>query len=151
MSPVEWSKDSEYSKERRRWESETHEYGPPGRPYVYRPYPAMVLKAVRPSSGGPPRFEQEIAHSEDEEANLRQRGFVRGPGAALAQLEASERETATLAAERAYVERRMSPQAQEEARQVDESTLEHVPVIEQQPIRRKGWPKGKPRRVTTDG
>jgi hypothetical protein len=145
---LEWSKDSEYAKERRKWESQHTEFGPPGRPYVHQVYPAMLYKAVRPSTGGPPRWEQEIARDEGHERYLQDRGYVRGPDKALERLEASEREIATLAAERAHVERRMSPQAQAEARAVDESTIEHVPVIEQQPIR-KGWPKGKPRKPVT--
>jgi hypothetical protein len=146
---LEWSKDSGYAIERRKWESEHSDFGPPGRPYAYQPYPAMLVKAIRPSSGGPPRFEHDIARDEGQERSLNERGFVRGPDKAIARLEASEREIAMLAAERAHVERRMSPQAQDEARAVDESTIQHVPVIEQQPIRR-GWPKGKPRKPVDD-
>lgn len=135
--------DSSYAVERRKWEAHHTEYGPPGRPYTFQDYPLMIYKATRPSSGGTPILDQHIVEDEQQERNMRSRGFVRGPDHAVEMLEQSERELATAAAERAYQEQRMSAQAKEEAATVDEHTISHLGEIPETPIRRG---PGRPRK-----
>ena len=145
--PVMWSPDSEFAKERRRWETQHSEFGPPGRVFEQREWPLMVYRASRPSTGGKtPILEHYIVADEQEERNMRSRGFVRGPDHAIEMLEASERDLATAAAERAYQDRLMSDRAKAEAAAVDETTISHLGAIPETPIHKKGWPKGKPRK-----
>jgi hypothetical protein len=146
MSPVMWSPDSEYAKERRRWESTHSEFGPPGRPAVGTEFPLMIYRAKRSPNGGPPIIEHHIVDDEQQERNMRSRGFVRGPDNAIKELEASEQGVAIAAAERAAADRKMSAKAQAEAVAVDETTISHLGSIPETPIHKKGWPKGKPRK-----
>jgi hypothetical protein len=45
--------DSEEAKERRKWEQHQSVWGPPGNPYRFRPFPAMLYKARQIPSGMP--------------------------------------------------------------------------------------------------
>jgi hypothetical protein len=45
--------DSEEAKERRKWEQHPSVYGPPGNPYVFRPFPAMLYRAAQVPPGLP--------------------------------------------------------------------------------------------------
>ena len=132
-----WTEASAYARERRKWEATHTQYGPGERPFEFKEYPLMVYKAVRPSSGGPPRLEHEIAADANREAYWLSRGYVRGPDKAVEALEAQERSIAELAANRAYNDKRMSARAQEEAAKVDESTIQHLGEIPAQPIRKR--------------
>jgi hypothetical protein len=143
---VLWSPESEYAKERRRWETQHTEFGPPGREARFTEWPIMLYRATRHPNGGPPIIEHIIADDEQQERNMRSRGFVRGPDNAIKALEARERGVAIAAAERADADRRMSERAQAEARAVDDTTISHVGSIPETPIHKKGWPKGKPRK-----
>jgi hypothetical protein len=53
---------------------------------------------------------------------------------------AQQLEFARLAANRAHTERWMSDKARAEAREIDESTIEHLPVIPETPIKKRGRP-----------
>jgi len=144
---VMWSQDSEYAKERRKWESETTAFGPAGRPFVYAEYPLMLYRAKRrPEGGKDPILEQFIVEDEQQERNMQSRGWVRGPDNAIKALEQSEHGLAQAAAERAYQDRLMSDRAKAEAAAVDETTIQHLGSIPETPIHKKGWPKGKARK-----
>jgi len=137
---VMWSQESEYARERRKWETTHTEFGPPGREARFSEFPIMLYKALRPPTGGPPVFEHIIVDDEQQERNMRSRGWVRGPDHAIQELEASEQGVAIAAAERAYQDKRMSPKAQEEAAAEDEKTISHLGEIQEKPIRRRGRP-----------
>jgi hypothetical protein len=109
----------------------------------------MIYRAKRHPNGGAPIIEHYIVSDENEERNMRSRGFVRGPDNAVKELEASEQSVAIAAAERAAADRRMSAKAQAEAAAVDESTIYHIGDMPETPIHKKGWPKGKPRKQVT--
>ena len=138
---VMWSQDSEYAKERRKWESETTAFGPAGRPFVYAEYPLMLYRAKRrPEGGKDPILENFTVHDDQEERNMQSRGWVRGPDHAIKALEASEQGLAQAAAERAYADQRMSDKAKAESAKADESTISHLGEIERKPIKRRGRP-----------
>jgi hypothetical protein len=141
--PVLWSPDSEYAKERRKFETTMTEFGPPGRsPAEFTEYPLMLYRAKRLPSGGPPVLEHHIVDDELQERNMRSRGFVRGPDNAIKELEASEQGVAIAAAERAAGDRKMSEKAQTEAAKVDDATISHLGEIPRTPIK----PRGRPRK-----
>jgi hypothetical protein len=140
---VMYSPDSDYAKERRKWETTHTEFGPPGKAAVFTEFPKMVYRAKRKPSGGPPDIEHFIVNDEQEQRNMLSRGYVQGPDKAVEALEQQERGLATAAAERAYTDQRMSPRAQAEAEAVDESTSQHVGSIPETPIRRG---PGRPRK-----
>jgi hypothetical protein len=129
--------ESEYAKEARKWEAYPSAYGPPGRPFVHRDYPAMMYKAIE---SNPWRFEHQEAADVNERRNLESRGFVAGgPKAAADAYEKEQLEIAKLAANRAWEERRMSPEAQAEAAAYEAEQDGHVPVIPEK--RRPGRPR----------
>ena len=105
----------------------------------------MLYRATHPPAGGPPRIEQEIAADEGHEHILKGRGFVRSSDQAVERLAAQDVEFAKLAAEREYEKRRMSAKAVADAERVEDATSSHLPVIEQQPIRRR-----RPKPTLTD-
>ena len=143
---VLWSPESEYAKERRKWETTRTEFGEPGRsPAMFTEYPLMLYKAVRSPNGGPPLLDHHIVNDEQQERNMQSRGFVRGPDNAIKALDANELSVAIAAAERANIDRHMSERAQAEARAVDESTISHLGEIPRTPIK----PRGRPRKVTS--
>jgi hypothetical protein len=119
-----------YAKEITKHEANYTQYGPPGRPYVFREYPARMYKPSRPKTGGPALFEAADAENESQREQLERIGFVYGgQGAALAALEAREFEIAELAANRTTHDLRMTPKAQAEAEAVDLSTIQHLGEI----------------------
>src|SRR5437773_7615143 len=113
------SPDSEEAKERVKWEALPTAFGPGLRPYVYREFPKWLHKAGRTPDGRPTIIDAQLAESDVQEANLLSRGFREGQEAALALLHETDREVARLAANRAYTDRSMSPQAQAEAAAAD--------------------------------
>lgn len=132
------SQDSAFSKEMAKWEAHHTQYGPPGRPYTYQPYPTRMYRADR-VEGRSQIVEGATAHDDQEQRNLESRGFViGGQQAALDALAAREQEIAELAANGAYHERRMSPAAQAEAEAVRASSAVHLGEIPEAPIRRRG-------------
>jgi|SRR6266853_6755698 len=147
MEQILWSPDSDYAKERRKWEADHTQFGPGGRPFVFREYPLMLYRAKRrPEGGKDPILENFTVEDEQQERNMLSRGWVRGPDNAVKALEASEQGLAQAAAERAYADQRMSEKAKAEATAVDDTTVQHLGEIPRTPIHKKGWPKGKPRK-----
>jgi hypothetical protein len=133
------SPESDYAKEMRKHESQHTQFGPGERPYVYREFPCRMYKAGRDAAGRPSIVDAQDAHSEAEVRNFESRGFVAGgQGKAIDALHAGDTEIAKLAANRAAQERTMSPAAQREAAAHDDATDEHVPVIPETPIKRRG-------------
>ena len=147
MEQILWSPDSDYAKERRKWEAQHTQFGAPGRPFVYAEYPLMLYRAKRrPEGGKDPILEHFTVEDDQQERNMQSRGWVRGPDNAIKALEETERGLAQAAAERAYQDTRLSERAQAEATAVDETTIQHLGEIPETPIHKKGWPKGKPRK-----
>lgn len=139
---VVYTPESEYAKEMRKWEALHGQFGPPGRPYTYQPYPTRMYKATRQSSGDR-TFEAQTAHSENEQRNLESRGFVAGgQQAALDALTASERSHAELAAEINYDARHgMGEKARAEVEQAQASAgARHLPMIPEAPVKKRGRP-----------
>jgi hypothetical protein len=133
-----------YARELVKWEANFTQYGPPGRPFVHRDYPARMYKPSRSPQGGPPLFEGADAADEHERASLERLGFVYGgQGAALAALEAREFEIAELAANRNYNDQAMSAKARAEVEPLERSTIQHLAEIPETPIRRG---PGRPRK-----
>lgn len=138
---ITFSPQSEYAKEMAKWEAHHTQYGPPGRPYVFREYPAMLYKPTRDAMGKV-SFESRLANDENERADLERLGFVHGgQGKALEALEAREFEVAELAANRAFNDRKLSPEAQAEAARIDASTSQHLAEIPEAPVKRRGRPR----------
>jgi hypothetical protein len=92
----------------------------------------MLYRPFQPKQGGPVEFEGQMAHDDNERERFEANGFVHG-GKAAAQEHffAMQSELAELAANRNFSDRKMSPEAQQEAAKIDESTTMHLPVIEQ--------------------
>ncbi len=140
------SPDSDYARERVKWETEYTSFGPPGRAKNFTEFPQYLYRATRNATGGASIIEHFLVHDEQERRNMQSRGWVIGPDNAIKALDASELSIAEAAAERAYTDRKMSPKAQAEAVAVDETTIQHLGEIPETPIHKKGWPKGKPRK-----
>ena len=133
-----------YAAELRKWEAHHTQYGPPGRPYVFRDYPTMLYRPTRSKQSGDVTYEGQIAETEVQRAQLESVGFVYGGlGAALAALEKREFEIAELAAARASEDRRMGARALQEADAKDSATIQHLATIEPTPIkpRKPGAPR----------
>lgn len=148
-----YTKDSAYAKEVAKWEALPGDWGPGLRPYVYREFPKMLYQVKRATTGG--RIEiadQRVAGDEQQELNLKSRDYIELKDAE-AWLKHREHGVAELAAERAYVERRMSPAAQAEAAAADEATTQHLPSVPVTPVRRRrayqptGKKRGRPANV----
>ena len=132
-----------YATERLKWEYQEfaigEERGQRG-PRVHEEFPKMVYKAGRNADNQIDLIDQAIAGDEDELRKLISRGFVDGPAQAVAKAEAQEREIAKLAANRAFLDRRMSPEAQAEAQAYEDATPGHVAEIPVAP-KKRGRPK----------
>lgn len=99
--PVEFSQDSAYAKEMRKWEAHHSRFGAPGRPYVFREFPKRLYKAER-TDRGPAITESVEVQTADEERNYLSRGFRFGQDHALALLDEEQAIHGALAAEREY-------------------------------------------------
>lgn len=130
--------DSEYAKEMRAWNAQHSEFGPPGRPYVYREYPTMMYRVGRNAQGQTAVLDKQVAETPMERENLESRGFLHG-GVKVAweAFEAHERELATLAAERHFELQRMSEGAQRDVAAVEAAAgMRHLGTIAEEPVRR---------------
>ena len=139
-----------YAEEIRKWEANFTQFGPPGRPYEYAPFPSMLYKARRPHHGeageyirvkidgddvGNVVWESVTAESETEAENYARQGFVMGGKmAALEHLVNLEKFVATAAAERLEQDRHMSEKAQAEAARKDDRTVQHLGEIPADPL-----------------
>lgn len=99
----------------------------------FQEYPKMLYKAES-ANGGPRIAATMLAHDEWGERTLLGQGWAITQEAALATVEAQQREFARLAANRAHNDKWMSEAAKAEANAVDEATMEHMPAIPETPI-----------------
>lgn len=137
--PVRWAPESEYAKERVKWEAYPTELGAPGRPFTYRAYPMMLHLAGRLDGVTPDIIDSQIATTDQEKANLLSRGFCESPADALAGFHATELEHAKLAAERNYdVRNKLSPKAGAEVAAAEAAHDGHLPSMPQAPLKRRG-------------
>lgn len=158
---------SELGKEYLKWEQHQTYLVPrgksPGNPYVYRPFPAMVYKAIERQGKvicmdpmpAPHDFEradqyeraclsvdtfnkscQKIVHDDSERAIAFNDGWRGSPKDAIEALHERNKQIATAAAEVAYHAQRMSEQAKAELAEADASTDEHVTDVK--PIMKRG-------------
>lgn len=137
------SPDSGFAKEMAKWNFYHSEFGPPGRQFVQKDYPARLYKAVRGSNGAI-RFEGVTVGDEDERDRSERLGFVwGGQGEALKALEASELEIAKLAANLNYQAARMSPGAAADIGAAQAAAgARHLGEVPAAPVKRgRGRPK----------
>ena len=142
------SPDSAHAKELAKWEQQPTPSVPQpvgwadgGRyPRRFEEYPKMLYRAGRPTAAGVYVTDSRVVATETEERLARGQGFHDGQQAAIDAVHQADQALATAAAERAYTDRRMSPNAQAEAAEVDATTADHVGDI---PTRRRG--PGRPK------
>lgn len=105
-------------------------------------YPKAVYKAEA-ADGGPRICAMERADNEQHERQMVANGWSVTQEAAIERVHAQHREFAELAANRAHNEKWMSAGAKAEAREADESTMQHLPSIPETPKKRVGRPPKK--------
>jgi hypothetical protein len=113
-------------------------------PRVFEEFPKAMYRAGRDSKNQIDILGMEVAGDADEESKLFGKGLRHRQEDAIALAEANEREFAKLAANRAHNDRKLSENAQAEARAYEESVTEHVAEVPETPIKRRG----RPRKVT---
>lgn len=125
-----------------RHEAQYSPFGPGLRPYEFKPYPMMMHKAGRPSGGlgADEIIETKVVDTDVQESLARGQGFRPTPLEALAVFTKAEFDVAELAANGAFHERRMSPNAQKEAFDARQEAGVHIAEIPAQPIKRRGRP-----------
>ncbi len=133
-----------YAREMAKWEMGYSPYGPPGRPREevgYQQWPALFYKCKRRETNGDFVVEHYTEADGPTQADLLYaQGYRLGRAAAEAHVAELEQVIAVAAAERAAQDRHMSVKARAEAQRVDDSTSEHVGVIPETPIKRRGRP-----------
>lgn len=158
---VQYGSETGYAKEMVKWQ----------KPYRFEKYPMMVFKAqLQPISGkhevvmardiisldktvvllSAEQFNASCQLIVNDEAEFRKaldEGWRESPKAALDHYEALQDSIAQAAAFRAHEDRNMSEKAKAEAQKAEEGTSKHVPVIPEQPRKRKQRSdKGKSRK-----
>lgn len=139
---IRYSKEDAFIKERAKWEMRPVEIGDTyvqpipvaeggrgGAPF--EEYPKWLHKPGL-VDGAPGIVASKLVNDADAEAIARGLGWAVDQAKAVADLHL---ELATLAANRAASDRRMSEKAREEAAAVDETTMAHLPVIPEAPKR----------------
>lgn len=157
---VLYNPHSEYGKEMRKWEQFPSWYTPPGtkpgNPYVYRPYPKAMYRAIEvkgkircfDANVDPYAFtetrlyeaavqEMEALNArcfktvgdEDAERIAKNDGWRNSPLEAIEALKERRKEVGNEAAEREYRDRLLSDNAKAEVRAYEESTHEHVAEV----------------------
>ena len=139
---IQWNRASPYAREMAKWEMDSHEFGPPGRPRGShggaQPYPAMFYKVKRSATGGRVEVvESQTAGDEAEGRNLYSRGFYNGLAEAAAALAESEQNDAVLAANRNHNDRNMSEAAKAESQAAEDAHDGHMPSVPETPIQRR--------------
>lgn len=137
---VLYAPETEYAKERVKWEAQTTEMGVGKRPYEYREYPCRLYKAGRPENGmGKHVIVEELeAAAEKDFENWRHSGFRKTPLEAIQYLDDLQTECATLAAELNFEQKnRLSENAAaevEQARAEHSGPSRHMPSVPVTPI-----------------
>lgn len=140
---VIYAPETEFAKERVRWEAQGTEMGPGLRPYVFRPYPAMIYKAGRPENGMGKHVIEEtaIVGSEQEYENYKSRGFRATPNEAIQYLDDLRDECAVLNAELNFEQKnKLSENASAEvdaARAQHVGPSRHLPMVPETPIKKR--------------
>lgn len=142
---VMYPPETEFAKERVKWEAQNSEMGKAGRPYVFRPYPAMLFKAGRPDNGlgAHTIVATKIAESEKDAALYAHEGFRATPTEAIEYINAQQLEFSRLAAEiNGEQKHKLSERASAEvdqARAAHVGTISgHMPVVPETPIKKRG-------------
>lgn len=99
-------------------------------------YPKMLYRGES-ADGGPRIAGCKIVNDESQERMACGSGWSVTQEQALEAVHAQQREFARLAANRAHNDKWMSDKAKAEAQAIDESTMEHLPVIPETPIRKR--------------
>lgn len=134
------SPETEYAKERVKFEAQNSDLGIAQRPYIYREYPtSMYLAGIPAGHVGAPRIIDEKHDCDETMAeNLASRGWRKKPTDALEVYSASKLEEAKLAAEIEYeVRHKLSPNAIAEVRAAQDETEGHLAVVPETAIRRR--------------
>lgn len=134
------SPESAFAREMASHNAHHSEYGAPGRPYEYRPFPTRMYRAWRNPNGGKIEIKDaETAEDDTMRRNLESRGFVwGGQQAAVEAWEQREREEATAAAERNYdvAHGKHSERAQQEIAAAESAAgAKHLGEVPETPIR----------------
>lgn len=137
--------ETPYAKEMCKWEAQGSTMGPGLRPYdPSAQYPKMLYKAGRPDNGLGKHIIAEhcIVESEQEQANMRSRGFWPTQEQALEALDADRLEVAKLAAEIEYDKKhKLSPKAVAEVEAAQAVHHGHLPMVPETPLPpRRGRP-----------
>lgn len=136
---VVFTQESNYAKEMVKHEAYPTQFGPPGRPYVFREYPKRLYKADR-VDGQIKIVDAQTAHDDHEERNLLSRDFHFGPDKAMQAIEQQQLTHGTLAAEREWQIQhgRVSEKAASEVRAAEaEHGARHLPDVPETPVRRR--------------
>lgn len=144
--PVIHAPESEYAKERTKWEAFPTEMGPGRRPYQFQRFPMMMHKAGPPASGAGAItiIDTEQADDEQRAMNLKSRGFRETPLDAIEAYEADALERAKLSAEIEYdLKHKLSPKAVAEVRAAQDEVSGHLASVPETPVkpRRRGKAK----------
>lgn len=99
-------------------------------------YPKMIYQAES-ADGGPRVSGCKIVHDSQQEAVALGQGWHLSQEQAIAGVHARHLELARQAANRVHNEQWMSDKAKAEARDADESTMQHLPVIPVTPVRKR--------------
>ncbi len=105
----------------------------------FQEYPKSLYKAES-ADGGPRICAMHVVHDADQQIVAEGQGWSDGQERAIARVGENQREMARLAANRAHNDRWMSDAAKAEAQSVDETTMQHLPVIPETPIKKRGRP-----------
>lgn len=144
--PVLYPPETEFAKERCRFEAFPTECGPGKRPFVQHDYPMMMHKAGRPDNGMGAHIitETRLVCSDAEENMARADGFYRKPLEAVEAFEASRLEIAKLAANLDYQKKnQLSPRAVEEVEAAQAKHPGHMPMQPVTPIKPRARKKVK--------
>lgn len=162
---------SALAKEMERFEQFPSKWGSnPGNPYTYRPFPKMMYRADKINGKPfvqmpePQNFEfatrdqykaamarkedfdrrcQRIVNDETEMSRAYEDGWRDSPDAAIQHVLGVDEKVSRATAERKYSDQYLSEKARAEAKAAEEAVgNEHLPEIPEQPIRRRGRPKG---------
>lgn len=134
--PVIYAPESAYAKEMVKHEAHYSQFGPPQRPYVFRPYPKRLVKVEREAMGGKILI-TDHRDVDDESAELlaKGQGFLVLAEAADA-LASGELDVAKLAAEINYdVKHKLSPAAAAEVAVAQANAPGHLAVVPETPIK----------------
>lgn len=104
----------------------------------FQPFPKAMYLMVENPKGGFLVAEFLTVENEQQEANLRSRGFGEGQGEAYELLLERQQALACAAAERADADRKLSAAAQAEAQRADDATGKHLGEIPATPIKPRG-------------